>query len=287
MEKENINSVNLPADLLFIWSLNISALKRNLQQKYTQRIPKTPFQTSLKNRSFSGQIREYLKEYGLEEEMLFGVYERLEQKARENGIIVEYIDLSNFIEDEYYKNEPDSTYIRHAETARSDGKTLFLEKDLEKSGGIAGRMYDLIHLAFGHIVQWSTVDTDALLAKEQAWNIGYRNHEKSPDVVLDLMQLYELEAGMMGVNALMATLKNIPELSSEEKEAIIQYFTDYVYTDNKFIIQHYKGGKNKFEHYFLPGQDVPPEYESLVVPTYIKRHAVEIGLLKDQQDPSI
>ncbi len=276
--------IELPEDLDFINALDVTATSKVLIEKFAQQNPQTAFQRSMKTKVFSGKkVHEYIKEYGINEKTLMTVYSRLEKQARENGIIVEYLDLSQFEEDEFYENELVSNKEKHAETARSDGKTLVLEKDIERAGGIPGRMYDLLHLAYGHMVQWSTIDSRALLTKEEAWAIGYRNHEGSPDKVLALMAQYELEAGMSGVSALTKMLVDMNEISGMEKEAIIQYFTDYVYADSAYIIQHYRGNRHKFEEYFQAGREVPPLYQALTVPEYIKRQTVEIGLIRDKQ----
>ncbi len=89
---------------------------------------------------------ETFSEYGIKEAYLFEVYALLEQKAIKNGVTVEYANLTTFSEDDFYKNyTDDETHQKHAETARSDGKTLLLEESLKDAGGIQGRLYDLIH----------------------------------------------------------------------------------------------------------------------------------------------
>lgn len=281
---EKIQQQNIPQDLAFIRDFDIAQARKIIEKKFEQTFPASEFQLSLKDKKFTGKVREYIREYGIEEKNLFTIYEKLESQARESGIEIEYTDLSGFSEDDFYENIfDDEDHEKHAETARSDGKVLLLEKDIERAGSIVGRMYDLLHLAYGHMVQWSTTDNNALLTKEEAWAIGYRNHEGSPDKILDLMALYELEAGMMGVNALMRALADIDGISKVEKDAIIQYFTDYVYADSKYIIQHYRGNREKFEKYFTAGNDVPPLYKEYDVPEYIKRQTVEIGLIRDKQ----
>lgn len=275
----------LPKDLEFVYTdLDMEQKRGYLGLMAKQWKPRTEFQKQIENIPLSGkQIKEYLPEYGITEKDLFAAFEKLEQKTKQMGIDVEYVDMSGFSEDVYYGNEfEDPEHRIHAETARSNGKTLFLEKDLEKAGNIPGRMYDLMHLSFGHMVQWSTDDPKALLTKDQAWSVGYRNHDESPDRVLELVQLYEFEAGLMGINMLQKELKNV-DLPDQTKEGILQYFTDYVYTDGKFITGHYRGNKDSFESHFKPGQDIPSEFEEYTLSNLIERETMELGLIKDQQ----
>ena len=193
--------------------------------------------------------------------------------------------MQDFSEDDYYENEfaEEVEHKKHAETARSDGKTLVLEKDLKAAGGASARMYDLMHLAFGHMVQWSTEEKNMLLTRDEAWSIGYRNHEKSPDRVLEMMSLYEFEAGMQGLEAVRQAL-DVSQLSEDQKERVTQYFTDYVYADRDFIIQHYRGNHNKFEKYWKFVQPIPPRQTLPEVKEFIARHAVEVGLIRDKQE---
>ncbi len=132
------------------------------------------------------------------------------------------------------------------------------------------------------MVQWSSDDHKLLLTKEEAWAIGYRNHEDSPDCVLDMMSLYEFEAGMQGVEALHQVLDRmtIPE---DQKEKILQYFVDYVYGDRDYIIQHYRGNHESFQKFWKFGQDIPPRQTLPAVDSFIERSAVEIGLIRDTE----
>lgn len=279
------NKITIPNDLQFVLEKNIGSIEKNFTVTYAQEIGVTSVQNRLhalpyKTAEAISREDTFLL-YGIYEEDLFLVYEKLEAKARAMGVSIEYIDLTGFKEDEYYENNK-ADEEKHAETARSDGKNLLLEKDLAKAGGIQGRMYDLLHLAFGHMVQWSTEDPHMLLTKEEAWAIGYRNHEKSPDVVLDMMSLYEFEAGMQAIEMLHKVLKEI-NILEDQKEKIIQYFVDYVYCDRGYIIQHYRGNHESFQKFWKFGQPIPPRREFPKVETFIERSAVEIGLIRDKQ----
>ncbi len=279
----------IPTDLEFVYkAYNLENIKKNLDHRYLQVIPETNTQKTLGSTGLISAEKisriETFNMYGIDEKNLFIIYSNLEQKAINNGVVVEYMDMAGFSEDDYYENDhsDDPHHEKHAETARSDGKTLILEKDLTKAGGIQGRIYDLLHLAFGHMVQWSTNDTDTLLTKEEAWSIGYRNHDGSPDQVIQMMSFYEFEAGMQGIEALHQTLDE-SDLSKDQKEKILQYFVDYAYADRDYIIQHYRGNHESFQKFWKFAQPIPPRKDIPTVTEFIQRHAVEIGLIRDKQ----
>jgi hypothetical protein len=277
---------SIPTDLNFVTEMNIDLLSFQFDEKYSQNTPVTALQKYfLRNKYISADHLtrdETFNLYMINESSLVKVYRCLEMEAVKMGIVVEYVAMSVFSEDDHYENNENQD-TKHAETARSDGKNLLLEVDLKKAGGIQGRMYDLLHLAFGHMVQWSTEDPHMLLTKEQAWSIGYRNHEKSPDIVLDMMSLYEFEAGMLAIEVLRKILMKDRDIPHEEKYSIWQYFVDYVYADRGYIIQHYRGNHESFQKFWKFGQPIPLPQEFPHVECFIQRHAVEVGLIKDQQ----
>ncbi len=279
------NITKIPADLEFVNERKIKNIKKDFLTVYAQDIVPTITQAtllSLPYRTAEAISREEtFSQYGIQEKNLFSIYEKLETKATDMGVNIEYADLTVFREDDYYENDT-SEDEKHSETARSDGKNLLLEKDLAKAGGIQGRMYDLLHLAFGHMVQWSTDNSKMLLTKEEAWAIGYRNHEGSPDVVLDMMSLYEFEAGMQAIEILQRVLEE-SDISANQKEKIVQYFVDYVYCDRDYIIQHYRGNHESFQKFWKFAQPIPRRCEFPEVNEFIERSTVEIGLIRDKQ----
>ena len=284
---DNIKSNQMPKGLEFVLQKDINAIEQSYKTRYAQKFPKTNLQKVLVARQDLAtklSREETFDIYRVKEENLFVIYKILEDKAVSMGINIEYVDMTVFSEDDYYENDftNDEENEKHTETARSDGKNLLLEKDLVKAGGIQGRMYDLLHLAFGHMMQWSTNEINMLLTKEEAWEIGYRNHEESPDVVVDLMSLYEFEAGMQGIEALQQAL-DISNIEIDQKENILQYFVDYAYADRGYIIQHYRGNHESFQKFWEFGQDIPPRQNLPYVKEFIERHTVEIGLIHDKQ----
>lgn len=286
MENITPNKTIVPKDLQFVLQKDICNIEKSMIERYAQSGDSNVIQSKIKELNYIGaeslSKSETFVLYEIDEKNLFLIYEKLERKARGIGVNVEYVDMTGFSEDTYYENN-ENEETKHAETARSDGKNLLLEKDLQNAGGIQGRTYDLLHLAFGHLVQWSSDDKSLLLTKEEAWSIGYRNHEGSPDIVIDMMSLYEFEAGMLGLEALRQVLDNT-EIYPEQKEKITQYFTDYVYADRAYIIQHYRGNHESFQKFWKFGQPVPSRQSIPNVKEFIKRHAVEIGLIQDIQE---
>lgn len=283
--RKNITNNLIPKDLLFVINRNINAIAKSFETKYKQKFSKTSLQLRLGKLPYKTAEKltreETFNLYKIEENNLFTIYKKLEENAISMGINITYVDMTVFSEDDHYEND-ENKETKHAETARSDGKNLLLEQDLQKAGGIQGRMYDLLHLAFGHMVQWSTDDKNMLLKKEEAWSIGYRNHENSPDIIIDMMSLYEFEAGMMAIEVLRNTMEkiNIPE---NQKTAIIQYLIDYVYADRGYIIQHYRGNHESFQKFWKFSQNIPERQNIPTVKRFIKRNTVEIGLIKDLQ----
>ena len=293
MQKKIIQTKKIPSsvplDLHFVWTkYDPKQIAKIFGKKYAQLNTETVLQKKLHMLPYTNaqglSREETFKLYGIDEQNLLSIYEKLEEKAKKSGVSIEYVDLTGFSEDDYYENDlsGDAENTRHAETARSDGKHLLLEKDIKAAGRIQGRMYDLLHLAFGHMVQWSTDDAKMILTKEEAWAIGYRNHEGSADRILDLMSLYEFEAGMQGIEALRQVLDEAT-LSDDQKEAILQYFTDYVYADRDYIIQHYRGNHLSFQKFWKFGCAIPPRQKLPDVKSFIERSAVEIGLIRDKQ----
>jgi hypothetical protein len=279
----------LPEDLQFIKNIKIENIKELFKVRYAQPFKETRLQKEFKEKKLVSALQmsreETFDQYGIDERLLFVIYKELERRAFKMGIEVTYEDITGFSEDEFYDNDysDDPDNESHAETARSDGKVLCLEQDLKNSNGIQGRMYDLLHLAFGHMIQWSSDDDRLLLTKEQSWSVGYRNHDRSPDKVVDLVSLYEFEAGMQGVEALRQELDDI-DIPAEQKEAIIQFFTDYAYCDRDYIIQHYRGNHESFQKFWFFGQEIPPRQSLPKVRTFIQRHSVELGLIQDKKN---
>lgn len=275
-------------DLLFVKNkYNLQEIEKTFKEKYKQTTPKISIQNEFKEKTLLNAEfltrEETFNKYHIQEEILFEVHKKLEEKAKKSGIDIQYIDMAWFSEDDFYENKDihtDKEHKKHAETARSDGEVLLLEKNLSNAGGIQGRIYDLMHLAFGHMIQWSNTDTHLLLNKEEAWSIGYRNHEDSPKAVIDMMSHYEFEAGMLGVEALHQVLDTM-DIDNNQKNNILQYFVDYAYCDRSYIIQHYRGNYKSFQTFWNFGRDIPPRQDLPFVTKFIKRHAVEIGLIQD------
>ena len=272
----------LTPDLAFVAQLDRRALRKRLSKKYERpQKDRTAFQKEMAGVTFKLEqpIASRIEQYGISEQTIHVLYDAVEKRAREIGIQLEYWDLTGLVEDVLYKNDVDANET-HSETARSDGKWLFLEQDLVKTGGIISRLYNLLHVGFGHMTQWSTTDPDMAFTKEQAWALGYRNHDKSPESVLEAMQVYEFEAGMVGIIALQQIGASLPNITPEELERVVQFFTDFTHADNQFIIDHYRGKKSKVESYFIPGQTPPRLLTAPKIPAYLQRGVVEIGFIQ-------
>ncbi len=256
-----------------------SFLQQKMRETYFQGQPEKfelpeGIETNMSGLSF----REIASKYNIKEVDLHKTYTILENMAGDLGINLEYSDLSKFIEDEHYGNEVEEE-DKHAETARSDGKTLLMEQRLELAEGIEGRLYDLMHVGFGHMVQWSSNSDSMILGAEEAWAIGYRNHDVSPDQVLELVKLYEFEGGVLGIQKLKEALEQT-DLEDVVKVNITQFFTDLASADREFIMGHYRGSHEPLSAFWTVGNTRPDDFKFPEV-DFKQRDFVELGVIRE------
>ncbi len=238
-----------------------------------------PKVAALRDKDFTDKSFTHISEaYGIDQSDLHAAYKELEKMAIEAGIDLEYQDLTGFSEDEFYGNDVDEEE-KHAETARSDGKKLIMEQNLEMAEGIEGRLYDLMHVGFGHMVQWSCDDDNLLLDSEKAWAIGYRNHDESPDEVLEVVKMYEFEGGILGIQKLKEALTKT-NIGEEDQEMIVQYFTDLATADREFIMSHYRGNHDPLSSFWNVGNLIPDTFQ-FPETAFIQRESVELGVIRE------
>ena len=94
----------------------------------------------------SATAQEILEHYRVAEHDLFRLFTAFEELVKNNGMDVEIVDLSH-VED----SDTDDT--DHAETCTADGKTIYLHNQLKDHGGILTRIYDIMHMGCGHLIQ--------------------------------------------------------------------------------------------------------------------------------------
>lgn len=100
------------------------------------------------NRKTSNSALSILDHYKVKEQDLFRVCNALIALCEKNGVKIILTDMSKFTE-----NDGDQD-ADHIETCTSDGEVVYLHNHLADHGGILTRIYDILHMGCGHIVQW-------------------------------------------------------------------------------------------------------------------------------------
>lgn len=193
-------------------------------------------------------VRNLLAEYGITESQLQELFECVVTFLEKKGIVVTYTNLEPVIEEDVYKVIRDSNSSdgeSHHETCISDGKEIWLHNDLEDVGGIAGRLYDILHVGCGHLWQWSANEKSTFVFNgDKAWEMGARTFLFAPDTELQEVRAYEKEASKISIQ----NLKNIfvgSKLSKSFQDSFIQFHNDYCVTDLHYIIDYYNTGEVK------------------------------------------
>jgi hypothetical protein len=107
-------------------------------------------------------------------------------------------------------DESDDETSDHAETCTSDGKTIYLHNQLKDHGGILTRIYDVMHMGCGHLIQRGSDENQGLKRYgDNARGIGSVFHLGADKSTLDDVQKYELEAGQLGVSFITRELQSV------------------------------------------------------------------------------
>src|SRR5687768_16668675 len=106
---------------------------------------------------------ELLKKYNLDERNLQALFNNIEIYLNEKHIEVIYRNLEEAIEIDVYKiDRAFKNANKHHETCLSNGIKVWLHDNLDEVGGIAGRLYDALHVGCGHVWQWGSDETNGL-----------------------------------------------------------------------------------------------------------------------------
>jgi hypothetical protein len=215
-----------------------------------------------------------LQKYNVKESDLFRVYEALVKYVIAAGIVIQQVDLSNLNEGQAGE-EAD-----HAETCTSDGHTIYLHNQLKDHGGILTRIYDVMHMWCGHLIQWWSDEKQGISRYgDKAWEIWSVFHMGADAETLSHVQKYELEAWQLGLSCLSKILRWLALDSSAEN--IMKLYNDYVMTDNDYIIDYYHTGESK--NFFSQRQYNTPRLPLLntnIQFTPLQRTMIDIGLIR-------
>lgn len=226
------------------------------------------------NRTTSNTALSILDHYNVNEQDLFRVYAGLVSLVEKNGVKIVMTDMSNM------KEEHNGEEADHIETCTSDGEVVYLHDQLDDHGGILTRIYDVLHMGCGHIVQWGADQKSGLdWYGDKAWDIGSVFHLNATDEKLAQVSDYEMEASKIALTCLRKVLKET--LLDTPADNIFQMYSDYVLSDNKYIINYYKTGvsTNFFDNWLF---DLPL-IETKKFPSFTphKRMMMNIGLIRN------
>lgn len=220
------------------------------------------------------QARTILNHYKVSEIDLFRLFSAIESTCSDNGIDVVIVDLSQ---------NPEDDGSDHAETCTSDGQTIYLHNQLKDHGWILTRIYDIMHMGCGHLIQWwAQADSGLTWYGDTAFEIGSVFHDGANEDTLMRVKAYELEAGVLGLSYIDSILDTL-ELTESTKQDIMQLYNDYVITDNKYIIDYYRTWvSTNFFSNWIYDQDMLTllDLDTIQHINAAKRTTIEIGLVR-------
>ena len=171
------------------------------------------------------------KAYGLEAQDLREVLYHTFEYLREKGVGVRAVSIEN--------ENPE-----HVKTGYSDGRTVFLEEDRRKYGGVAHRLYDVLRLGIGHYFRWNSksVDTNLTFAGTKAWETAKTDFCGASAHDLKIVEDYDSEASQVMLSILPEILERT-SLSKEKREAVLNFYDDYCEADLRSIMTFYAEGR--------------------------------------------
>ncbi len=251
---------------------------------------KTQYKTGVSESVLATLKQNILDHYRVTEKDLHIAYDLLEHELYKWWISVKLKDLSSVVE------EAEWDKADHIETSIADGDTVYLHDNLWDHGGIATRLFDVMHLWAGHMIQWAA-DQDSGLQFwwDKAYDIGTVFHNGASEETLQQVRSYEEEAGRLGLFALQDILsfcvfdeKNSVAENKQIADSIYRMYNDYCANDLEFIIDYYRTGKSKnffaewkfFDHNMLQALSTPPHIRAR------KRDMIQIGVIRDNNLPN-
>lgn len=229
-------------------------------------------------------INEILKFYGLEVSYIKIIFDKLIEKAKEIGVEVVMTDLSHVKEVEIFR---DSLAVdakdEHYETCVTDGKKVYLHNRDEKTGGVAGQLYDVLHVALGHLWQWGSDQKGGLkFFGNFSYELGTIFFLGANERQLEVVREYEKEGSMIALQNLRNILLDL-DLRDETKENVVRFMNDYMNTDLWYIIDYYRNGIEKpFYDNWMYNQPMLPEINLPTKLNLISRDAPAIPLISNR-----
>lgn len=194
-------------------------------------------------------MKAILKKYGIEDADLESLTEEVRRLVESTGIEVRFVDLRAVIEQDILGTDAvaeqlgSDTGEKHHETAISDGRTLYLHDELEEFG-LAGRLYDLLHMGAGHVWQWSsTADSGLEFHGDIGWELGSKFHLGATEEVLQQVYRYERESSCIAMGNLDMILTHDQVHDDEWKARMRRFLNDYLSTDLDYIVDYYRTGR--------------------------------------------
>lgn len=235
----------------------------------------SPTQYCIESESTFHTPKSVLEYYNVSERDLDTIYRAFEGQCKKYLIEVLTVNLT------WMKEENEWEDADHSETCTSDGKTIYLHNQLSDHWGIMTRVYDIMHMWCGHLIQrWAKENSGLEYYGDKARKIGSVFHMWASDDLLLKVSNYELEAGILWVQHLREIIKEVI-LQDSDTESIIQLYSDYVQTDHEYIIDYYRTGKssNFFKNRKF-NQELLPEINLPIVIDIQKRSDIEIWLVR-------
>lgn len=229
-------------------------------------------------------INDVLARYDLKKEDVSIVFNAVVSKAKEIGVEVIITDLSHVKEVEVFRDslgiEPKDD---HYETCVTDGKTVYMHNRDEKTGGVAGQLYDVLHVALGHLWQWGSDQKGGLqFFGNFAFELGTIFYLGANEKQLDIVREYEREGSVIAFTNLLKILESL-DLPHATKVSIKHFVSDYMHTDLWYIIDYYRNGIEKpFYECWKYNQPMISEINLPAELNLVKRNAPAIPLISNR-----
>lgn len=173
----------------------------------------------------------------------------VEHYLKDNGVNIYEANLETSIE--FESLVPKGIKLHH-ETAISDGKSIYVRRNMNDAGGCLGRVYDLLHLGLGHYTQWNITEPcdEIEFQGDLSWAIATTPYMGASKGDLELVYRYEFEAANIYLRHLDCILEDLG-ITNEVKQRFVGFYNDYSNTDLEYILMFYK------EWYKQPADQLP------------------------------
>jgi len=164
------------------------------------------------------------------------------------GVRVSQVSLDQVVEtsiysEVYHVDRALKDEDAHHETCVSDGLEVWLHDEVEHVGGECSRLYDLLHVGCGHLVQWAAGPESGLeFFGDEAWLMASTFFLGRPEEEIQRVWRYEREAAQLANGNLRKVLELV-DLEPAFEERLAAMFNDYATTDLAYITAYYRTGE--------------------------------------------